>query len=302
MLTKIASVKTNNNNKRNNMLGFALLSTLVITGLGGMVGCAPQERLDDLLNTNRTLQSRVVTLEQDLESSNSDIDHYRQQAIQAEKDRDLIASRLNNIQADYQALLNKIDSLEIPTMLPIELNDALRSLAGQYPDLMTYDSQRGMIRFASDLTFDLGSDQVKSNAGTTLTKLAEILNSSEAASFEVLVVGHTDRVGIKQAATLAKHPTNMHLSVHRAISVRDKLVGAGIDARRVGVAGYGEFRPLAPNNKTLASPADRRVEIFILPTVISLDDLAPPAVAATDTQAAPTGNTGAVNEIVEPMK
>ena len=39
-------------------------------------------------------------------------------------------------------------------------DQALRDLAAQYPDLVVYDPDRGMIRFTSDLTFGSGSAEV----------------------------------------------------------------------------------------------------------------------------------------------
>ena len=81
---------------------------------------------------------------------------------------------------------------------------------------------------------------------------------------EVRVVGHTDNVPIRRSSTAAQHPTNIHLSAHRSISVRDALVGDGIDANRFMVAGYGEFRPIAANGAR-GSEMNRRVELFLVP-------------------------------------
>ncbi|HAC09936.1 MAG TPA: hypothetical protein DCG14_09815, partial [Phycisphaerales bacterium] len=94
--------------------------------------------------------------------------------------------------------------------------------------------------------------------------LAGILETKDALAFEIRVVGHTDNMPISRPETRAKHPTNMHLSTHRAISVRDALVKDGIAANRVQVAGYGEFRPVAENGKR-GSATNRRVEIFLTP-------------------------------------
>jgi hypothetical protein len=65
----------------------------------------------------------------------------------------------------------------------------------------------------------------------------------------------------------AQHPTNMHLSAHRAISVRDALVSDGVTANRMQVAGYGEFRPIVPNGANGAAQ-NRRVEIFLTPLTV----------------------------------
>ncbi len=51
-----------------------------------------------------------------------------------------------------------------------------------------------MVRFKSDLTFDLGSTEVKPRAKEALGKFASILNMPEIAQQEIQVVGHTDDV------------------------------------------------------------------------------------------------------------
>ncbi|MEX0876623.1 MAG: OmpA family protein, partial [Phycisphaerales bacterium] len=65
--------------------------------------------------------------------------------------------------------------------------------------------------------------------------------------------------------TQRRHPTNMHLSAHRAIAVRDTLGSAGIDWNRMSVTGWGEYRPLVANNAGTGTAENRRVEIYLVP-------------------------------------
>ena len=105
---------------------------------------------------------------------------------------------------------------------------------------------------------------LKAEAAATLAMLADILNAEEASAFELRVIGHTDNVPVERPRTKALHPTNVHLSVHRAISVRGALVEAGVEPMRIQVAGYGEFRPIVPNGAKGAA-ANRRVELLLVP-------------------------------------
>jgi OmpA-OmpF porin, OOP family len=70
---------------------------------------------------------------------------------------------------------------------------------------------------------------------------------------EIVVIGHTDRVG--------SVPYNDALSLRRAERVRDELVKAGVPADRIRVAGRGEREPLVPTPDEVAEPRNRRVEI-----------------------------------------
>ncbi len=137
-------------------------------------------------------------------------------------------------------------------------------MASAYPNLLSFDASTGMLRFASDFTFDLGSAELKPNAAATIATLADILNAEQASPFELRIIGHTDNVPIERPATRQRHPTNMHLSVHRAISVRKALAGAGVEPARIQVAGYGEFRPIVPNGPKGAAE-NRRVDLILIP-------------------------------------
>ena len=65
------------------------------------------------------------------------------------------------------------------------------------------------------------------------------------------------------AITANKHPTNMHLSCHRAISVRKELMAMGVPADKMQAAGWGETRPYVPNTSSGNTPQNRRVEIYL---------------------------------------
>lgn len=94
------------------------------------------------------------------------------------------------------------------------------------------------------------------------------MNTPEAREFDLVIVGHTDDVPIRRAATRQAHPTNWHLSAHRAISVLNNLSKYGLEQERMAIKGYGEFRPVEPNRPNKGgNPANRRVEIFIVPRV-----------------------------------
>jgi chemotaxis protein MotB len=151
--------------------------------------------------------------------------------------------------------------------LPVELSDALSEWAAQSgSDLVTYDAERGVVRFKSDLLFQPGQDTLQPQAAEQLKALAQIFDSAAAANFDILIVGHTDDIPIKKAETKAKHPTNWYLSAHRAISVQSILGSSGVDENRIAVVGMGEFNPIAPNAAgQKGNPLNRRVEIYIVP-------------------------------------
>ena len=77
----------------------------------------------------------------------------------------------------------------------------------------------------------------------------------------VRVEGHTDDVPI----LTSRYQSNWELSTARATSVVSFLVDRmGIPANRMAIAGYGEFRPLAPNDSEANRARNRRVDIVVL--------------------------------------
>ena len=133
----------------------------------------------------------------------------------AEEQRDLLATQLADLQAKYKDLLANAGP-----SLPKPINDALQQLADQYPDLLEYDVRLGMLRFKSDMTFDL-VDRCEAAGQGVLEVFAGILNNPLIAKNEVRIVGHTDDVPIRASSTMAMNPTNWFLSTNRAHLVRE---------------------------------------------------------------------------------
>ena len=242
-----------------------IVSSATLLALGG---CVPQSQYDDLMNAYRSKEQQLLQLQNEFDTSRTNEEALRRQLADAAADlaraRELVGgdkSALDALQKRYEDLLAQVNAL---SPLPESVNSRLRDLADANPDVFEYDEKRGMLRFKSDVTFDLGSAKLTSKATAVLSKVASILNTSDARDLEVRVVGHTDNVPIRRSATAAQHPTNIHLSAHRSISVREALVGDGIDANRFMVAGYGEFRPIASNGAR-GNEMNRRVELYLVP-------------------------------------
>ena len=89
------------------------------------------------------------------------------------------------------------------------------------------------------VNFDFDKDILRPDAVAILDEAISILGKYP--QLRVEVAGHTDSVGTDEY--------NQALSERRARTVYDYLTGHGIDAGRlVGPVGYGESRPIAPNN------------------------------------------------------
>jgi len=252
------------------------LSTILVVlglfvGMAFVGGCNSQ--MKDLENRNRIQASRITELETQLPAAQLQLAQLTSQldaanatgGVEVETLRQKIAALEEDI-AKKEALIKSMqDRLMGVSVLPVELNDALEEFA-KGNDMVEYDASRGLVKFKSDLLFEKGSDVVTGQAAESVRKLSEILNSEQAKQFHIIVAGHTDDMPIQKPDTRVKHPTNRHLSSHRAISVVEVMEKNGIEATRLSTRGFGEYRPLEPNAAgKKGNPKNRRVEIYIVP-------------------------------------
>lgn len=112
------------------------------------------------------------------------------------------------------------------------------------------------ITVASDFLFASGSARVEGDADLILQRIAAALRDSV---LPVRVEGHTDNLPI----STVQFPSNWELSAARAAWVVRRLAENGVDAERLSMLGYGQFRPLTSNDSEAGRRANRRVAIII---------------------------------------
>jgi outer membrane protein OmpA-like peptidoglycan-associated protein len=101
------------------------------------------------------------------------------------------------------------------------------------------------------LYFEPGGDILTAESQAELVKMRQEVVKRVAA--EVMVIGHTDRVGSQQL--------NDELSKKRAEMVRDLLIESGVAAEKLETIGRGERDPLVATEDEVDEPRNRRVEI-----------------------------------------
>jgi chemotaxis protein MotB len=259
---------------------------------GGLGGCVAQEDYDGLHRQIDSLENRngVLMRERDealrqLADANAALARNEAALDALRRINQELTGKLQGMGADLAGLMGQIDGLKLQALDP-STDALLRELAAAYPDLITYDAAKGMLRFNSDLTFNSGDDAVKPEGREALRALAEILKNPVATGYDVIVLGHTDAQPIGRSAN--RFATNIHLSVGRSISVRRVLVDQGVTAGKLQVAGWGEHRPAVPNTPSGNTPANRRVEIYLARPKAADGTVPGPA---TDVEAAPTSTT-----------
>ncbi len=249
------------------------LSVIFLVCACGLLVSGCESELQDLRIQNDTQRERIAELESELQVSTLQLEQYKRRLSDARGKSNIEVETLQQtvaaLEEDIAKKKDLIASMQQRLLyggaaLPVELSTMLEDFA-KGSDMVTYDSSRGIVKFRSDLLFELASDTVAASAVEAVKSLCTILNSEDGKKFDVIIAGHTDDIRIATAATRAKHPTNWHLSAHRAISVLDIMAKNNVESERMSIRGFGEYRPIVenkPNKK--GNPQNRRVEIYIV--------------------------------------
>jgi OmpA-OmpF porin, OOP family len=109
------------------------------------------------------------------------------------------------------------------------------------------------VALPSEVLFDFDSDVLAAGAPSALDSVVDAIKRRPGA--RVSVDGHTDDSGSAQY--------NLGLSERRAEAVASYLAQKGVPRERITARGYGEERPVAPNEDDASRRKNRRVEIVI---------------------------------------
>ncbi len=111
-----------------------------------------------------------------------------------------------------------------------------------------------VVTFESGLLFDFDQYSLKPETRENLYRLSNTLQKYS--DTDVHILGHTDNIG--------NTDYNLNLSRNRAEAVKNYLIVADIDRKRLETQGYGESDPIATNETKTGRENNRRVEITIV--------------------------------------
>ncbi|RLC48635.1 MAG: flagellar motor protein MotB [Candidatus Cloacimonadota bacterium] len=119
-----------------------------------------------------------------------------------------------------------------------------------------------IIRISNNILFDSGEASLKKSAYPTLALIANRISKKvKIENYQVRVEGHTDNVPIRTI----KYPSNWELSIARALSVVRFFIEYNYFLPdQLQAMGYGEHKPLYPNDTPENRAKNRRVEIRLV--------------------------------------
>ena len=152
---------------------------------------------------------------------------------------------------------NNLDRAEMENIRQELLREIER--LGLSARIRAISEERGIVlSIQEEVLFQLGSAELTPRARQIIATVAPILKKTPN---YIRVEGHTCDLPIHTE----KYPSNWELSAARAIAVVKELIEVGgISPQRLSAVGYGEYRPLVPNDSEANRQQNRRVDIVIL--------------------------------------
>lgn len=194
---------------------FRALLTLAVLGLAALAGCAGPASRVVLLP-----QSKASAVDMTVGNQTQVLDQaYQVASVSARGDIVVDTTTADQVQAQFPQLL-------------------LRQPAPE---------QRYL------LYFEPGGSKLTAESEAQLTAVVAVAGTRPGG--EIVVIGHTDRVGSLEA--------NDTLSRQRAAAIRELLLARGFAAERVEAVGRGEREPLVATDDEVDEPRNRRAEIVV---------------------------------------
>lgn len=144
---------------------------------------------------------------------------------------------------------NALPNVEVPKA------DGQRPLPAWYPEApWSAKAGKSQVLIEGKVVFDTNKAQIRPGSEKVLKTLLQFLNEHPEVT-RLRIEGHTD--------ARASEDVNMELSAKRSLAVADWLVDEGVDHTRLIAVGFGESRPLGPNDQEAGRSDNRRTEFHV---------------------------------------
>ncbi|GAB2563710.1 flagellar motor protein MotD [Dyella jejuensis] len=170
--------------------------------------------------------------------------HIATPATEQGKASDQNKNRLSDEQQNLERIRNEVEHALQP------LIDKKLVIVRRTPNWLEIEIRTDILFPSGVATLSPSANQVLSSLGTILAPFANPLR----------VEGYTDDMPIDTAV----YPSNWELSAARAASVARLFAEHGVDPERLGIVGWGQYRPAADNASEDGRNRNRRVLVVVL--------------------------------------
>jgi chemotaxis protein MotB len=152
-----------------------------------------------------------------------------------------------------------VDFAQLRKQLEAAISDEIRNR-----EVVMRVTPEGFVISLNDVGFfNSGQAVLMPGAAGKIRRIATVLAEH---GLDLRVEGHSD----DQPIHTPQYRSNWELSTARAMAVLMLLVDdSGIDPRKISIAGYGQYKPVADNSTPEGRKQNRRVDLVVVGTAIS---------------------------------
>lgn len=232
--------------RRRSIAPWALLGVAVILGAAGAI--LLWMRAEAFRAQGETAKAEVADLSRQLE------------AAQNEK-ADLLALR-NELSVQVQAKEEELQKLQGTYQ---ELEAKMKEEIAKGDVRLSQAGGRIKVDLVDEILFDVGDASISARGSEVLSRVGTVLAGVQGKKIQVS--GHTDDLPISDRLR-DRFPTNWELAAARASNVvRFLEEKAKVPGRRLVVAAYGPWEPIASNKTAEGRARNRRIEIVLTPAL-----------------------------------
>jgi chemotaxis protein MotB len=247
--------------RRSNVGVYVLAALLSIAAVG--LGAYSWQ----LLNQTQRLEGDVAGLEQVRQETQQRVALLIQKNGEQEQRSQQTTGERDQLKEALAAATARLTELEDASAANKERLAEFRDLRAKFQRMIdsgaldiTFRRGRMIVEMPAAVLFESGSADLSTEGKETVVRVAKILRQVPRHHF--LVGGHTDNV-----PAVKEYKSNWELSAARALHVTDTLIGHGVPPRRLVLAGYSEYDPVAGNGTEAGRQKNRRIEIILEPYV-----------------------------------
>lgn len=243
--------------------------------LGG--GCEP---VGQIKQENRELQEIILKQEQENKRLMAQL-----QALKAKPDG-VDPAELSRLEIEINKRDKQLELLRrslYQMQGRVALSERVEAKLQQLADELGGELVGNKLMLPCDYFFASGRYDLMPEGKQKLQKFAQVMRGE---NLMLMVVGHTDNDPIVHSKTRGVQ-SNLQLSLLRSIAVLDELNKSGYPRQLIYPTGWGELRPVVPNDSRANKQLNRRVEIYVDPAGSGLMD----ASAITNVAPVPDGGS-----------
>jgi len=185
-----------------------------------------------------------------------------------QQENELLKKERDEIDKKYKHLKIKMQEMNKKNQAWIIFQNEVDVIISELAKIEGVIRGRSRISLGEKILFKTGSADLSESGKSILSQYAQELRRQD---HIIHIEGHTDSVPVGVPRNRKLYKDNWGLSAARAAEVVRYLAGPGrIPPKRLVGVFYGQFRPLAKNDKK-GNPKNRRVEIRLVPPYIEAE-------------------------------